>query len=85
MTEQICKKCLLSEIDEKDVLESIRIRIEKLNSDERCNTEQYRQRLSLCKLCDHLISGVCQKCGCYVEFRAAFKNKKCPDVSDRKW
>ena len=47
--------------------------------------ELYRQRLDACMSCDHLISGVCMKCGCYVEFRAAFKGMKCPNVKDRKW
>ena len=31
------------------------------------------------------ISGVCMKCGCYVEFRAAFKKNNCPNVKDRRW
>ena len=37
------------------------------------------------ELCEHLISGVCMKCGCYVEFRAAFKRNSCPYVRNRRW
>lgn len=83
--ENQCKRCLLSESAEKDVLESIKVRIERLNEKERCPDELYNKRLSFCKECDSLISGVCQKCGCYVEFRAAFIKQKCPDVNGRKW
>ena len=45
----------------------------------------YEKRLSECKSCDNLISGVCMKCGCYVEFRAAFKKNNCPNIKDRRW
>lgn len=80
-----CKKCFLQESAEADLLNDIKERIKKLNADERCDEEEYSRRLSFCRECDELISGVCMKCGCYVEFRAAFKGQKCPNVSDRKW
>ena len=80
-----CKRCLLRESAEEDVFESIIKRIDSLSADERVGDELYRHRLALCKGCDSLISGVCMKCGCYVEFRAAFKKMNCPDASDRKW
>ena len=74
-----CKRCLLYESAEGDILESIKTRLEKLSVDEKSSDDAYNCRLELCKNCDNLISGTCLKCGCYVEFRAAFKNKKCPD------
>lgn len=80
-----CKKCLLLESAEGDMLNVIKEKIESLLPEERCNEQEYVRRLSLCKNCDNLISGVCMKCGCYVEFRAAFIKQKCPDVRDRKW
>ena len=80
-----CKKCLLREMAEEDVLESITTRIEKLSEKEKADDELYTRRLQKCKNCEHLISGVCMKCGCYVEFRAAFKKQNCPDVKSRKW
>jgi hypothetical protein len=80
-----CKRCLLYESAQADTLNDIKVRIEKLSPSERCDSSLYEERLSCCKECEHLISGVCMKCGCYVEFRAAFKNQKCPDASGRKW
>lgn len=80
-----CKKCLLREMAEQDVLESITVRIDKLSENEKTDEEIYSKRLNECKNCENLISGVCMKCGCYVEFRAAFKKQKCPDVKNRKW
>ena len=82
---QECKRCLLLESAEGGMLESIKEKIDKLPPDEICESEVYNERLKKCKSCDNLISGVCMKCGCYVEFRAAFKKQKCPNVSDRKW
>ena len=82
---QECKRCLLLESAEGDILESIKEKVDKLPPKEKCESEVYNERLEKCKNCDNLISGVCMKCGCYVEFRAAFKKQKCPNVSDRKW
>ncbi|MBR5442332.1 MAG: hypothetical protein IKV44_05215 [Clostridia bacterium] len=80
-----CKKCLLYESAEADTLADIKSRIEKLSPQERVDDVVYSHRLALCQQCDNLISGVCMKCGCYVEFRAAFVKQKCPDARDRKW
>lgn len=82
---QECKRCLLREMAEEDVLESITTRIDKLSLKEKADDELYAKRLNECKNCEHLISGVCMKCGCYVEFRAAFKKQNCPNTKDRKW
>ena len=78
-------RCLLLESAEGGMLESIKEKIDKLSPEKKCESEVYNERLKKCKSCDNLISGVCMKCGCYVEFRAAFKKQKCPNVSDRKW
>ncbi len=80
-----CKRCLLLESAEDAMLESIKERVEKLSPEERVSDSLYKERLRQCKMCDNLISGMCLKCGCYVEFRAAFKDKRCPDVSAGKW
>lgn len=80
-----CKKCLLYESAEADILDEIKSKIKGLPSQERADEELYSHRLSLCRQCDNLISGVCMKCGCYVEFRAAFIKQKCPDSKGRKW
>ena len=80
-----CKRCLLHKEADADTLKSISTRIEKLSPEEKADDETYRNRLKECQSCDNLISGVCIKCGCYVEFRAAFRNRKCPDTKSRKW
>ncbi len=82
---QECKKCLLYESAEGDILNDIKEKIAKLPENDRVSEAEYQNRLEFCKNCDNLISGVCMKCGCYVEFRAAFKKQKCPDVKGRKW
>ena len=80
-----CKRCLLRQAAEDDTFQDIQTQIDKIDPREKAKDDLYRQRLDACTNCDHLISGVCMKCGCYVEFRAAFKNMKCPNVKDRKW
>lgn len=85
MSGKECKRCLLREAAQDDTLRDIQGQLEKVSVDERAEDGIYQQRLEACKSCDHLIAGVCMKCGCYVEFRAAFKKMKCPNVKDRKW
>lgn len=67
------------------MLQLIKEKIEKLSPEERASQDVYEQRLSVCKDCEQLISGMCLKCGCYVEFRAAFKDKRCPDSKGGRW
>ena len=83
-TKKICYKCLLEELDEGRILESVKEMIDAIPQDNRTGSEEYRRRLNICRDCDSLISGTCVKCGCYVELRAAGKNRGCPDVND-KW
>lgn len=52
--------------------------IENLSPDDKAKEEVYRSRTAICKDCDHLEAGLCRACGCYVELRAALKEKKCP-------
>ena len=81
-----CKKCLLRESAQEDVYELIKAKIEKLSEKEKSNYDLYSFRLSQCKNCENLISGVCMKCGCYIELRAAFKTQRCPlPYTDKKW
>ena len=80
-----CKRCLLRQAAEEDTFRDIQTQIDKIAPEERTEEGLYAKRLEACTDCDQLISGVCMKCGCYVEFRAAFKSMKCPNVKDRKW
>ncbi len=77
MTEKPCR-CLLSETGEKELLENIREYISGLDENVKADEETYRRRLSLCEKCEKLQNGVCLKCGCYVEMRAAVRNNRCP-------
>ena len=85
MSVKECKRCLLREAAQEDTFRDIQGQIEKLSAEEKTDEVCYQQRLETCRTCEHLLSGVCMKCGCYVEFRAAFKKMKCPNVKDRKW
>lgn len=79
-----CKKCLLMESMQGDTFKLIEEKIAKLSPEEKASAVVYENRLSLCRQCEQLISGTCLKCGCYVEFRAAFKNQRCPSAKP-KW
>lgn len=80
-----CKRCLLLASGDNENYELVREYIAKIKPCDKCDDETYEKRLNECKSCDNLISGCCTKCGCYVEFRAAFKNKKCPDTRLNRW
>ena len=80
-----CKRCLLREAAENDTFEAIREKIDALSHTEKADDALYQQRLDACRECEFLLSGVCMKCGCYVEFRAAFQKMKCPNAAARKW
>lgn len=79
-----CKRCLLSEISDKDTKKTIDELIMAMPEDKKADDNLYRQRLDLCKECDELINGMCSKCGCYVELRALQKIRHCPH-ENRKW
>lgn len=80
-----CKKCLLLEAGENKSFETVRDYISNLSDALKVSSETYRSRLDCCKNCDCLISGMCLKCGCYVEVRAVLKDKSCPDFNNPKW
>lgn len=73
-----CRKCLLMQSGKEDILSDIYKRIANIPSDKKTDEKEYSVRLSVCSDCDHLISGCCNKCGCYPEFRAAFIDNRCP-------
>lgn len=83
--EHICKRCLLYEAGESASLEGIKKYLETVDVSLKVSNEVYNSRLAFCKECSYLLSGMCLKCGCYCELRAAFKNKACADYDNRKW
>lgn len=80
-----CKRCLLLEASGKVTYDEIMAQLEKFDQSELVDYAVFEKRISYCKLCDHLISGMCRKCGCYVEIRARLKNASCPDFDNRQW
>lgn len=76
--ERICRRCLLRESGREETLADIRARIARLSPAERAPQALYDARLAACSACAQLIGGVCMKCGCYPEFRAAFRRQTCP-------
>ena len=83
MERKPCRRCLLQDIDESQLMEAIQQRIAALPASQRASAEDYAARLSECRRCDFLVSGTCQKCGCYVELRAAKRSAYCPHEKPR--
>lgn len=83
MSDRTCKRCLTRELaDQAKEFQTILDYIENLDTDIKSPDELYEERLSICKECDMLLGGMCRKCGCYVEVRAAVAKNYCPG---KKW
>lgn len=80
---RICKKCLLADFAPEEYIESMRVYINGLDETIRTEDSAYRERLSVCTECDKLHEGLCRICGCFVEYRAAIREKHCPDTRPR--
>ena len=80
-----CKKCLLLEAGESVTYSEIMQYVASLDESEKADAATAEKRLNCCKSCDSLISGMCLKCGCYVEVRARLKDSECPDYDNRQW
>jgi hypothetical protein len=76
-----CKKCLVKDMPEEAYFKNLYEYIDSIDKDFKVSDEEYERRLELCKLCDNLLNGMCRKCGCFVELRAAMKTKNCPDTN----
>ena len=82
---RVCRRCLLSDMaDEKQIMDAIRERIALMGEEEKAPEGTVRDRLEQCRQCDHLASGMCGLCGCYVELRVAKRHMRCPDIP-KKW
>lgn len=77
---RVCRRCLTREMaDSEEIYHSLMAYIENLDVDIRTPGEAYEARLDVCRRCDMLLQGMCRKCGCYVELRAAVRGNVCPD------
>ena len=63
--------------------QTIREQLAALPPEALCADDARAARLSACAACDHLRDGLCALCGCYVEYRAALLNRRCPDIPGR--
>ena len=82
---RFCKRCLLREVPDGEVLAKIvEERIRLMPEELRVSESVYTQRIQACRECGHLMSGTCRLCGCYAELRAAQRNRRCPEVPP-KW
>ena len=81
-TEKPCRKCLISEMNDEKAAMIIQHGMDAILSEDKSDEKVYKERLSICRNCDNLLSGTCLSCGCYVEIRAAIKKGRCPD---KKW
>ena len=77
-----CRRCLLADMDDDSAKKTVKEGIDAILESDRADEKVYDDRLSICRLCDNLLSGTCLSCGCYVEIRAAIKRGRCPD---KKW
>ena len=84
MAERICKRCLLKDLDSETYFRTIYEYIGNMPPEQKVDTVLYEQRLQICRTCDHLINGMCDLCGCFVEVRAAKKVQHCAE-SYNKW
>ena len=81
----LCKRCLLYEAGETAAYTQVQAYLETIPPEERATAALQDRRLALCRSCDQLIAGMCRKCGCYVEVRAALKDGNCPNGEGSKW
>ena len=77
---RLCRRCLTRDlVGQEEYFRSLHDYIENLDLDIRAAEDLYEERLGICRECDMLLQGMCRKCGCYVELRAAVTKNACPD------
>lgn len=81
--QRICRKCLLSDIAQEDFLKNMRNYINNMDPDIKTDKNEYVKRIAACRECEHLYNGLCNICGCFVEYRAAVRSNYCPEVNKR--
>lgn len=79
-----CKKCLLADLQEDQVLARIRQLLDLMPEKEKAKEQVYQDRLAICLECPDMKDATCSQCGCYVELRAAKASAHCPAVP-RRW
>lgn len=75
---KFCLHCFLRECGRDETFRNIVEHIKKIADKDKSSGEEYQRRINICSECEFLSEGTCLKCGCYPEFKAAFKKQKCP-------
>ena len=76
---RLCRKCLIRDMEgQEEYFRSLREYIDNLDMDIKACASLYEDRLMICRQCDMLLEGMCRRCGCYVELRAAVTKNHCP-------
>ena len=83
MIQQICRRCLLENMDEDANIAALKRYIAEYPEENRCEAAEYARRLEICKACIQLYNATCLRCGCYVELRALKRQAFCPDSVNR--
>lgn len=80
----ICRRCLLADMeDQRPLCQLMGDWLAAIPDEQRAGEALYRERLEVCRACDHLNAGLCAVCGCYVELRCAKRMQRCPDAEAR--
>ena len=80
----MCRKCMLEDMENgTDIAALLQRLTASIPTNERSDVEEINRRLDICRHCDHLYSGTCALCGCFVQLRASKKRAACPDIPDR--
>ena len=78
-----CTRCLVQDMDREQEYKKLQEYIDSMDEEIKVGTPEYRRRLLLCRQCDSLYQGICQKCGCFVEVRAVRIYGGCPHEEPR--
>lgn len=77
---RVCRRCLTRDMaGQEEYFQTMHDYIKNMDIDIKTPESLYEERLSSCKECEMLFQGMCRRCGCYVELRAAVKKNVCPD------
>ena len=80
---RICRCLTRDDPSQAEVYQLVLEYIEAIPPERRAKESTVKKRLTACAACEHLLSGMCRLCGCYVELRAAKAVMFCPDVPGR--
>lgn len=78
MPNKPCVRCLIRDISDEQAARIIEEYKMDTAPEDIAPPELYEERLSICRDCKWLNTGVCVKCGAYVEARAYRTGKHCP-------